>query len=164
MSLLGLLGRGFGSTEVVPPLPVVDPLLLQVAEAVRYEINLGNYSQSVTAVRYYQPRFELAEMETLHVSVVPRSISEKQLSRALTSFDCTIDVGIQQRSSMDQTTLDELTKLVAEIAQRLRRNPLTALPDARLMELHLDPVFAADHLDELRQFTSVLSVTYRVWR
>lgn len=164
MSLLGLLGRGFGSTAVVPPPPVVDPLLLQVAEAVRYEINLGNYSQSVTAVRYYQPRFELAEMDTLHVSVVPRSITEKPLSRALTSYDCTIDVGIQQRSGMDQTTLDELTKLVAEIAQRLRSNPLAALPDARLMELHLDPVFAADHLDELRQFTSVLSVTYRVWR
>jgi hypothetical protein len=142
----------------------VDPLLLQVAEAVRYEINLGAYSQSVSAVRYYQPRFELAEMDTLHVSVVPRSISEKQLSRALTSFDCTIDVGIQQRSSMDQTTLDELTKLAAEIAHRLRSNPLTALPDARLMELQMDPVFAADHLDELRQFTSVLSARYRVWR
>ena len=164
MSLLGLLGRGFGSTEVVPPLPVVDPLLLQVAEAVRYEINLGNYSQSVTAVRYYQPRFELAEMETLHVSVVPRSMTEKQLSRALTAYDCTIDVGIQQRSTMDQTTLDALTKLVAEIAQRLHTVKLSALPEARLMQVVNEPVFAPEHLDELRQFTSVLSARYRVWR
>ena len=81
MSLLGLLGRGFGTagTPPPPPPPVVDPLLLQVAEAVTYEINLGVYSQSVAAERFYQPRFNLADMETLHVSVVPRSISEKQL-------------------------------------------------------------------------------------
>jgi hypothetical protein len=103
-------------------------------------------------------------MDTLHVSVVPRSITEKQLSRAIVSYDCGIDVGIQQRSPMDQPTLDALTKLVAEIADRLRNNPLTAMPDARLMELTNEPVFAPDHLDELRQFTSVLSATYRVWR
>jgi hypothetical protein len=65
---------------------------------------------------------------------------------------------------MDQATLDTLTRLVAEIADRLRNNSLTALPEARLMELKNEPVFAPDHLDELRQFTSVLSVTYRVWR
>lgn len=165
MSLLGVLGRGFGSAGgPPPPPPLVDPLLLQVAEAVTYEINLGSYSQSVTAVRFYQPRFNLADMDALHVSVVPRSISEKQRSRALVSYDCGIDVGIQQRSPMDQPALDALTRLVAEIADRLRNNPLTAMPDARLMELSNEPVFAPDHLDELRQFTSVLSATYRVWR
>ena len=163
MSLLGLLGRGFGSSTLEPPV-LVDPLLLQVADAVVFEINAGLYSQAVTAVRFYQPRFELSEMDTLHVSVVPRSMTEKQLSRALTAYDCTIDVGIQQRSTMDQVTLDALTKLVAEIAQRLRTVKLSALPEARLMQLVNEPVFAPEHLDELRQFTSVLSARYRVWR
>ncbi len=65
---------------------------------------------------------------------------------------------------MDQVTLDALTKLVAEIAKRLRTVTLTALPEARLMQLVNEPVFAPEHLDELRQFTSVLSVRYRVWR
>ena len=154
MSLLGLLGRGFAPASGTPPPPtVVDPLLLQVAEVVRYEINLGSYSQSVSAVRYYQPQFELSEMNTLHVSVVPRSMTEKQLSRAITSYDGTVDVGIQKRSGMDQATLDALTKLVAEIAQRLRTAKLTALPEARLMQLVNEPVFAPEHLDELRQFS-----------
>jgi len=164
MSLLGILGRGFGGAAAPPPPPLVDPLLLQVADAVTYEINLGSYSQSVIAVRFYQPRFDLKEMDQLHVSVVPRSITEKQLSRALVSYDCRIDVGIQQRSPMDQPTLDALTTLVAEIAERLRTHKLSLLPEARLVQLNNEPVFAPDHLDELRQFTSVISATYRVWR
>lgn len=163
MSLLGILGRGFGMVAATPP-PLVDPLLLQVADAVTYEINQGAYSQPVSAVRYYQPHFELAEMDQLHVSVVPRSIAEKQLSRALVSYDCGIDVGIQQRSPLDQTSLDGLTKLVAEIAERLRSTRLSVLPDARLMQIANEPVFAPVHLGELRQFTSVLALTYRVWK
>ena len=43
---------------------------------------------------------------------------------------------------MDQVTLDALTKLVAEIAKRLRTVTLTALPEARLMQLVNEPVFA----------------------
>lgn len=165
MSLIGILGRGFGATQAPPsPPPATDALLLQVADAVTYAINMGVYSQTFTAVRYYQPRFELVDMDTLHVSVIPRSIAEKPATRALTAYDCSIDIGIQQRSAMDQATLDALTGLVAEIADRLRTVSLPTMPDARLVALNNEPVFAPDHLDELRQFTSVLSATYRVWR
>ena len=143
---------------------MTDSILLSVADGVTSLINLATLSQSFTAVRYYQPKFDLKEMDQLHVSVVPRSISEKRLSRALTAFDCAVDVGVQQRSDMSQLTLDGLSNLVAEIAEVLRTNLLTGFAEARLVELERNPVFAPEHLDELRQFTSVIRATYRVWR
>ena len=143
---------------------MTDSLLLAVADGIVEGINLASFSQPLTAVRHYQPKFDLKEMDELHVSVVPRSITEKRLSRALTAFDCAVDVGVQQRSEMEQPRLDALSNLVAEIAELLRANPLWGFPDARLIELSNDPVFAPEHLDELRQFTSVVRATYRVWR
>lgn len=143
---------------------MTDALLLSVADAVVDGINVAAFSQSITAVRHYQPKFDLKEMDQLHVSVVPRSISENRLSRALTAFDCEVDIGIQQRNDMDQDSLDALSQLVSEIADLLRDNPLWGMPESRLIELNNEPVFAPDHLDELRQFTSVIRATYRVWR
>lgn len=143
---------------------MTDSILLEVADGVTSLINLATLSQSFTAVRYYQPKFDLKEMDELHVSVVPRSITEKRLSRSLTAFDCSVDVGVQQRSDMSQLALDGLSNLVAEIAEVLRNNLLAGFAEARLIELARDPVFAPEHLDELRQFTSVIRATYRVWR
>ena len=115
-------------------------------------------------MRHYQPRFKLEEMNVLHVSVVPRSIAEKQLSRSLSQYDCVIDIGVQKRSGVEPGQLDDMAALVSEIADWLREEPLVLMPDARLMGIPNEPVFAPEHLDEFRQFTSVLSATYRVWR
>tara|TARA_B100001123_G_scaffold246343_2_gene275296 strand:- start:1694 stop:2125 length:432 start_codon:yes stop_codon:yes gene_type:complete len=143
---------------------MTDSILLEVADGVTSLINLATLSQSFTAVRYYQPKFDLKEMDELHVSVVPRSITEKRLSRSLTAFDCAVDIGVQQRNDMSQLALDGLSNLVAEIAGLLRNNLLSGFSEARLIELSREPVFAPEHLDELRQFTSVVRAIYRVWR
>ena len=143
---------------------MTDSILLEVADGVTSLINLATLSQSFTAIRYYQPKFDLKEMDELHVSVVPRSITEKRLSRSLTAFDCAVDIGVQQRNDMSQLALDGLSNLVAEIAGLLRNNLLSGFSEARLIELSREPVFAPEHLDELRQFTSVVRAIYRVWR
>jgi hypothetical protein len=149
----------------LPPVPTpVDPLLLLVADGVTAELNLGAYTIPIQAVRYYQPKFNLSEMSELKVSVVPKSISDKPLTRSLNTYDCKVDIGIQQRCEITHPMLDALTNLVYEIAHRLRTVPLSTLPDARFVGLDNEPVFAPEHLDELRQFTSVLTATYRLWR
>ena len=141
-----------------------DSLLLAVADGVVEGINLSAFRMPVNAVRRYLPKFDLKEMHQLQLSVVPRSIVEKRVTRGRSAFDCGVDVGVQQRSDMTQEALDELSGLVAEIAELLRTHPLWGFPEAKLVELSIDPPFAPDHLDELRQFTSVVRATYRVWR
>ena len=103
-------------------------------------------------------------MDSLHVSVVPRSILEKRISRKLVAFDCGIDIGVQQRVGNDAAQLDGLSALVTELSDRLRTLTLPSYPGARLVELSNDPVYAPDHLSQLQQFTSVIRATFRVWK
>jgi hypothetical protein len=55
-------------------------------------------------------------------------------------------------------------ELVEEIADHVRSHPLAGFPQARCTEVANEPVYAMEHLEEFRQFTSVLTLTYRVWR
>lgn len=165
MSLIGLLARGFGfySAPPVPP-PVVDATLIRVADAVVYQLNIGTFSIPLTAVRYYQPRFQLADMQSLHISVVPRALRRRPFTRALEAYDYDVDIGIQQRKEPTATQLDPLMGLVQEIDDYLRNERLSTFEEARRVNAANEPVYAAEHLEELRQFTSVLTLTYRVWR
>jgi hypothetical protein len=50
----------------------VPATILAIADAVVEQLNSASFSQALMAVRHYQPRFDLAEMTELKVSVVPR--------------------------------------------------------------------------------------------
>jgi len=47
-------------------------VITDIAEAVKDALNGQDFSQAFTAERHYQPLFELKDMKTLHVTVVPR--------------------------------------------------------------------------------------------
>jgi hypothetical protein len=55
-------------------------------------------------------------------------------------------------------------QLVEETADFLRTQPLAGFPSARCADVANEPVFAPEHLEAFRQFTSVLTLTFRVWR
>ena len=138
--------------------------IVTLADAVVQQLNAASFSRPFTAARHYLPRFELAEMVTLRVSVVPRSVTSQALDRKRDSFDYRIDVAVQQKLDPTPEHLDALMELVEEIADHLRSAPLAGYPAARCVEVENMPIYAADHLDEFRQFTSLLTLTYRVWR
>jgi hypothetical protein len=138
--------------------------IIAIADAVVTELNATAFSQPLTAVRHYEPTFELSAMSTLRVSVVPRSLTSKTLDRNRDSFDFEIDVAVQKKTDPTLTNLDELMELVEEIADHLRLNPLSTLPDVRCMEVANAPVYALEHLQDFRQFTSVITLTYRKYR
>lgn len=139
-------------------------VILDIADAVVAELNNTPFSLPFTAERHYRPRYDLAEMTTLRVSVVPRSSEAQGLNRELDGYDYVIDIAVQQRTDMSQAALDALMTLAEEIADHFREHSLTTYPDARCTEVRHEPVYAFEHLDELRQFTSIVTLTYRVWR
>jgi len=138
--------------------------ILSIANAVVDELNGSVFSMPLEAERHYQPQFELSEMTTLRVSVVPRSVTSKGLDRNRDSFDYRVDVAVQQKVDPTPENLDALMALVEEIADHFRSEPLSGFPNARCTEVENVPVYAVEHLDEFRQFTSVVTLTFKVWR
>ncbi len=137
--------------------------LIALADAVKDSLNNASFSMSFTAQRLHQPSFDLAELAALHVSVVPKSETIATACRGNSFFDCAIDVGVQKKVA-DDAEVDALLDLVEEIADHLRLKRLDGYPSAAWLSIEHDPVVAAEHLDQNRQFTSVLSATYRVKR
>ena len=146
-------------------------LAINIADAVVAELNAappGTFDPAFTAVRRVLPVFDLAEMADLHVSVVPRAIDIAGATRSASQYDVQIDIGVQQKLASDGGDLDQqvplLCELVDQIAAYLTRRVLQAVPGAVWVRLANDPIYAPEHLSQLRQFTSVLTLTYRITR
>jgi len=136
-----------------------------IGDAVVTKLNAGTFTQSFTAVRKYAPMFRLRDMDTLHVTVVSSSESVEQSDRTTRKHDYTIDIGIQKRFSSDAlTTLDPLLDLVQEISDEFTGATLTGYTSATWTRTTVDPIFAPDHMSKFRQFTSVVRLSYRVFR
>lgn len=138
--------------------------IIAIAEAITVQLNSQTFSQSFTATRHYQPLFDLASLTTLRVSVVPRGLTSKTLDRSRDTFDYEIDIAVQQKIEPVLVNLDALMALVEEVADHFRQNPLNSYPGARCLEVRNAPVFASEHLQELRLFTSVLTLVFRIAR
>ncbi|MEZ6233413.1 MAG: hypothetical protein R3B68_04415 [Phycisphaerales bacterium] len=140
--------------------------LVAIADAVTASLNAGSFGTLFTAERLYQPAFDLADLADLKVTVVPRSVAIATASRDGCYFDCTVDIGLQKKlaSSATEAEIDDLLGLAEEIADHLRMKRLADLPEAVWLSIEHEPVVAAEHLEQQRVLTSILTVTYRVRR
>lgn len=144
--------------------------IIEIAEAVAWELNAATFSRDFTAQRSYQATAELPDVQTMKVTVVPGAISPMagEASRRAMQHDYQIHVGIQKKladtGDEEKAELDALMGLVQEIATHLERKRLDACEDVKWVTQENDPVFLPEHLERLRQFTSVLTVTYRAAR
>ena len=138
--------------------------IVAIADAVTAELNGNTFTQTFTAQRLYLPVFDLQSMSDLKVTVVPKGITSSSLDRSRDNFDYQIDVAVQKKVNSQIEVMDSLMRLVEEIGDYFRSNPLSSYPGARCTNVENTPVYAQDHLQELRQFTSVLTLTFRLWR
>lgn len=139
--------------------------LIQVTDAVVAALNGRPFSQPITALRHYLPRFDLAEMKDLHISVVPKGIEVAQAARDKGAFDYRVDVAVQKKMASDSAAeIDSLLALVEEVAEAFRGKRLPNMPAAAWIKTEHAPIYAPDHMQELRQFTSVMTLTFRVTR
>ena len=143
---------------------MADVKIVQLADAVVADLAAEQFSQAFTPTRAYVPTIDLQEVKDLVVTVVANARSETPVSRADDEVDYTIDVGVQKKISGDVNTsgeVDALLALVLEVAAFLNRHRLTEAADMTWVGTKNDPIYYPEHLLNLRQFTSVLSVSYR---
>ena len=137
------------------------PLITAVADAVVAELNGQSFSLPFTAQRHYQPRYELADLKTLHVTVIPNGITTAILGRSGTQRDVAIDIAVQQKLTKEtNANLDPLLGLAEEIADSLQAKRLTSFQQAIWKQTDFRAIYAAEHLHQYRQFTSVMTITF----
>ncbi len=137
--------------------------IVELADQLASDLNGHTFSLPFTAERGYLPTFELPELNVLKVTVVPKEDEGKLDTRESSQHDYAIDIGIQKKTNtIDNGDLDPLTYLTREIADFFlfgKRPGAATLISPAVRILYLQ-----DHLHKLRQFTSVVTLTFRGWR
>jgi len=134
--------------------------IIDLVDLVVAGLNLQTWTVPFTATRTYRPVFDLKDMTTLRVSVVPKALVIAASSRASSMRDLVIDIGVQKKLiAAGQVDMDDLMDTTEEIETYLRANRVFG--NAMWTGTENSPVFSQEHLADLRQFTSVLTVTYR---
>jgi len=129
-----------------------------------------NSPANIGAVRKYVPVYTLKEQGQLVVTVVPNGETAYVITRGRQrAVDYRIDVGVQKRvPGLVTQDIDDLTRFTEQVMDLLITNDLTGLAIPRGQAIPtavaLDPVWDPHHLDEMQQFTAVVTVTYRSYR
>lgn len=143
--------------------------LVTAGDAIVTLLNAGTtFTRKFRAERKYVPVVKLSDMDRLHVTVVPRGTTGTRQDRAggtggsRWQDDLEIDVAIQQRAVTEwaNAEIDALMGLVQEVVTYLRNGTL-ATAGYRIMSTTNVPIYSVEQLEQLRQFTSVITVTVR---
>ena len=102
------------------------------------------------------------------MTVVPRGVEIANASRSVIQNAVQVDVAVQQKlpapadPTSDSFFIDALMGLVEEVADFIRAT--SRFGDAAWVKMENTPIYSAEHLEQLRQFTSVLTLTLLVMR
>ena len=139
--------------------------IIDIADAVVTALNgpgASGFSQQFTAARMYLPVFDLADMKTLRVTVVPKGTEMSMAGRGMAQSDVQIDVAVQKKlgQSGGNAEIDALMGLVEEIAEFIRSTG--RFGSAAWVRTENLPIYSQEHLGQFNQFTSLLTLTFRV--
>ena len=140
------------------------PLILQLCDKVVEMLNAGSksgdYGMRFEAVRYFQPRFALAELEEgLKVCVVPAEVERSNLTRSVNQQNSTIQIGVLARVDLSLAGIDPYVALVDSMALKLDGAQLDNA--SCVVEAKIAPIFDQQLLRDNKQFTSIISVSVR---
>ena len=143
--------------------------VIDIADAVVTALNgadgpkQGNPPVGLSAVRAYRPVYDLKDMKDLRVTVVPKGVEMEMAGRGLLQSDVQVDVAVQKKlASGDNAEIDSLMSFVEEVAEFIRAQG--RLAGAAWVKTENLPIYSLEHMEQLRQFTSVLTLTFRVMR
>jgi hypothetical protein len=135
--------------------------LTDIADAVVDILNAADLDMEFTAERTLLPIYDLKSLKILKVSVVPKGRKITQGARVLTIDEIQIDIGVQKKIS-DDSELDDLLKLVEDIVSLFPAERLEGYPLAICIKKENEPIYDPGHLRQFRQFTSVITLTFKV--
>ena len=139
--------------------------ILQIADAVVAELAAGSFDQELFVERLYVPDFDLEEMDELRVTVVPRELRVSGLNRTQCSYEADIDIAIQKKFKLGSAAeIDPLVELVEAIADFFRLRRLTSFPAVIWSGTEHHVLYSEEHWNQYHQFTSLLTLTFRVDR
>ena len=136
--------------------------LTEIADAVVEVLNGASLTPEFTAVRTLLPIYDLKALKQLKVSVVPKSRKITQGTRIHNIDEIQIDIGVQKKFS-DDSELDGSLKLVEDICALFKAERLEGYPSAICVKKENEPIYDPAHLRQFRQFTSVITLTFKVF-
>ncbi len=136
--------------------------LLPISDAMVATINSVVLLPPVNAERLFLPQFELQEMNVLRVVVVPKDEDRKPLSRVKKQAVYRVEIGVLKKvKSTDTAEIDPLCHLVAQIIALFEGRRLADFPEAICSVAKPEPIYSVEHLEQLRQFTSVITLSFK---
>lgn len=165
---------------VSSPEPRLGSRILSIAEvcdAVASLLNAATLSRPATAVREYLPRFDLADLadlgDAIKLSVTPgESFTTTRISRQSWQRDVQVRVTAISQLGGDpyEEQIDGLMAFVEEVRAAIEASELadeeTWKGEGRqsliAVSIEADPILDLAGLEQMRQFASALTVTYRV--
>jgi hypothetical protein len=139
--------------------------ILQIADSVTAQLNATQFDQEFVAERLYVPNFDLEDMKELRVSVVPRDVEILQHDRSQNRYHCRVDIAIQKKFSHGTNQeIDALVDLGEKIADEFRLKRLLSFQAARCIKVEQTVLYSTEHWEQLRQFTSLMTLTFELSR
>jgi len=129
---------------------------IQLAEAVLQKIKEA--FPDIQSERRYVPSLELKDTKETRIIVVPKDISYERASRSHNNVQVAVDVAVMKKFQKgDAAELDPLCDLVESILKLFDSKPLG---DALCLKAQNVPIYAQEHYDKWRQFTSLITLTF----
>ena len=143
---------------------MTTPLIIALCDLIVTILNDGShdgdYGMRFEAVRYFQPKFTLSELEDgVKVCVVPSEVERSNLSRSVNQQDSTIQIGVLARVEPTISGIDPYVALVDAIALNL--DSLQLNESSCIIDSKIAPIYDQQLLRDNKQFTSVIVITVR---
>ena len=141
---------------------MTNKMVLQLAEKIVTTLNDSEFDLEFTAIRTLFPFYELKDLCTLRVSVVPKSVNITTASRSSSEFDYQIDIAIQKAvKSPDDAEVTVLTELALAIAKSFRSKIYEDI-GAICFKQSIDPLYSVEHIQPPSVFTSVITLNFKI--
>jgi len=137
-------------------------MVLQLADKIVQTLNESSFALPFTAVRTLFPFYELKDLSTLRITVVPKSVNITTATRNSSDFDYQVDIAIQKAvKAPDDIEVTALTELALAIAKSFR-NKIYQDIGAVCFKQTIDPLYSVEHIQPPSVFTSVVTLNFKV--